>query len=352
MATPAFTPTDHQWMSYALHLARQGLGHVRTNPMVGAVVAHGDQLIASGYHPGYGQLHAERIALMSVAESDEHLLPQATLYVTLEPCNHHGKTPPCTDIILEKGIKKVIVCQLDPNPQMSGKSIEMLRSKGIEVEVGLLEDQGKELTKAFVKNQKTGMPYTILKYARSADGYIGHPDKQVWLSNPQSKIMSHKWRTEIDAIMIGSETAIVDDPSLTAREYPGNSPLRVVIDRRGRLEGTDLSILTDGHPTVIYTTRTPDTPHNDTVDYRTLDESDGLPEILSDLYAHYKVGTLLVEGGRSLLQSFINDDLWDEGRIIHTPTFLDDGVKAHSIKGLLRQSYSLDTDRIDIIERQ
>lgn len=352
MATPAFTPTDHQWMSYALHLARQGLGHVQTNPMVGAVVAHGDQLIASGYHPGYGQLHAERIALRSVAPSDEHLLPQATLYVTLEPCNHHGKTPPCTDIILEKGIKKVIVCQLDPNPQMSGKSIEMLRSKGIEVQVGLLEDQGEELTKAFVKNQKTAMPYTILKCARSADGYMGHSDKQVWLSNPQSKIMSHKWRTEIDAIMIGSETALVDDPSLTAREYPGHSPLRVVIDRRGRLEGADLRLVTDGHPTVIYTTVPPDTPHSDTVDYRTLDESDGLPEILSELYAHYKVGTLLVEGGHALLQSFINDDLWDEGRIIHTQTLLEDGVKAPSVKGLLRQSYSLDTDRIDIIERQ
>jgi diaminohydroxyphosphoribosylaminopyrimidine deaminase/5-amino-6-(5-phosphoribosylamino)uracil reductase len=227
---------DHtRYMQRCFDLAYLGAGKVSPNPMVGAVLVHQNQIIGEGFHTGYGQPHAEVEAVRSVREEDKPLLSESTLYVSLEPCCFRGKTPACTSLILEKNIPKVVISVKDFTPEVAGKGVAILKEAGVEVITGILEEEGKKV--AAIRNHivQQHRPFVLLKYARSADGYLSKKGQSTWLTNPLSKRWVHQWRKETDAIMVGTETAMMDNPCLTTRYFQGASPIRVVLDRQGRL---------------------------------------------------------------------------------------------------------------------
>ena len=300
-------------MSRCISLARLGAGNVSTNPMVGAVVVHNGKIIGEGYHRKCGGPHAEVNAINSV--KDPALLPESEIYVSLEPCAHFGKTPPCADLIIEKKIKKVYVGCLDPFSKVDGKGIQKLRAAGVEVVVGVLEKECQELNRRFFTSVNLKRPYVILKWAQSIDGYIDKDCKPVRISNHQTEILNHKWRSEEDAILVGYNTALRDNPSLTNRLWAGKNPLRVVLDRDGSLP-KNLKIFDDSARTVVLDFHGDDMPHN----------------VLSALN-EMKVQSLIIEGGASTHRRFIKAGLWDEARIFVADVMLGGGTKAAEIRG-------------------
>lgn len=325
---------EEKYMARCLQLARCGRGHTRPNPMVGAVVVSGGQIIGEGFHRRGGEAHAEVNAIAAVKE--EKLLENATLYVSLEPCSHWGKTPPCASLILQKRIPRVVVGCLDPFPEVSGRGVRMLREAGVEVVTGVLEKEAWELNKAFMTLQTEGRPYVILKWAESADGFIDRNRTDVSeaparLSSPQTLRRVHKLRSEVGAIMVGTRTALLDNPSLTVRHWAGLSPLRVTIDRAGCIPAS--YHLFDGSvPTLIFTANKAcaDRPN---VTYVQADFSRPvLPQVMAQLAAR-KIDSLLVEGGAQLLNSFLEAGLWDEARVETAPICLKTGVRAPTMKG-------------------
>ena len=218
------------YMQRCIDLARLAGKNVRSNPNVGSVLVHDGRIIGESYHKAYGEAHAERNAIASVRNEDRELIPDATLYISLEPCNISAKTPPCSELIIDSGIKKIVIGTKDPNPKIAGSSIAFLEQKGIHVTQGILEPQARQLIAPFVSNLNK-LPYIILKYAQSTDNYIGKRDMNIWLSNDAMKRKSHIWRTEVDAILVGYNTALTDNPKLTTRLVPGESPLRIILDR-------------------------------------------------------------------------------------------------------------------------
>jgi diaminohydroxyphosphoribosylaminopyrimidine deaminase/5-amino-6-(5-phosphoribosylamino)uracil reductase len=300
-------------MSRCISLARLGAGNVSTNPMVGAVVVHKGKIIGEGYHRKCGGPHAEVNAINSV--KDQSLLKESEIYVSLEPCAHFGKTPPCADLIIEKKIKKVYVGCLDPFSKVDGKGIQKLRAAGVEVVVGVLEKECQELNRRFFTSVNLRRPYVMLKWAQSIDGYIDKDCKPVRISNHQTEILNHKWRSEEDAILVGYNTALRDNPSLTNRLWAGKNPLRVVLDRDGSLP-KDLKIFDDSARTVVLDFHGDDMPHN----------------VLSALN-EMKVQSLIIEGGASTHRRFIKAGLWDEARIFVADVMLGGGTKAAEIRG-------------------
>lgn len=329
-------------------MARLGSHHVLSNPQVGCVITHDDRIIGEGYHRQYGGAHAEIEAIRSIQAKDKALLSEAHLYVSLEPCFHHGKTPPCVEAILKEGIKEVTICNLDPNPKTHGKSLSKLRAAGVKVHVGLMSAEGVELNRRFFVNQTESLPYVILKWAQSKDGYLGKKDQQIWLSNKLSNLQVHKWREEVDAILIGTNTAITDDPLLTNRRPQGRSPHRFVLDRFGRIP-KNRKILCDDLPTTIITS----------LDKYSINRANKEVHMLSTehwnvkniLRIIYKCGysKLLIEGGAALHKSVITNELWHEARIIHTPIKLITGIKAPMLAGKVKRQYLLKSDRVLII---
>ncbi|HEX8426179.1 bifunctional diaminohydroxyphosphoribosylaminopyrimidine deaminase/5-amino-6-(5-phosphoribosylamino)uracil reductase RibD [Hymenobacter sp.] len=320
----SYSPFDHLMMRRALDLARLGIGHTRPNPMVGCVVTHGGRVIGEGWHRQYGGPHAEVNALAAVA--DETLLPQSRVYVTLEPCAHHGKTPPCADLLVAKGVVEVVVCNLDPNPLVAGRGLEKLRAAGIHVETGLLEAEGRWLNRRFFTSQEKKRPYVVLKWAETADGYLAGPYFQpVPISGELARVAVHQWRAEEQAILVGTRTALHDNPHLNVREWPGPNPIRVVIDKNLSLPPTHH--LFDGkQPTVVYTYR--EKSNKEHLDYVMLSEAEDLfPQILSSLHQR-NVQSVLVEGGPTVLNSLMKDGLWDEIRVLRNPRRLAGGVLA------------------------
>ncbi len=318
---------DEKYISRCLQLARNGCCTVSPNPMVGAIIVHDDTIIGEGYHVRCGEAHAEVNALRSVP--DERLLRESTLYVNLEPCAHYGKTPPCADLIIEKGIPRVVVGCIDPFPAVAGKGIEKLRKAGTEVVVGVLETACRNLNHRFFTFHTLKRPYITLKWAESADGFIDivrTEGKPILLSNAYTTLLAHKRRTEHDAILVGRKTALLDDPSLSVRAWYGKNPVRMVIDK-------DLSLppnlhLFDGQIQTWVFTHASVTPLDLPVEYIRLDFTrDILPQILDVLYRR-KFQSLLVEGGSTLLQSFIDSDTWDEAYIEKAPVYLRNGVRA------------------------
>jgi diaminohydroxyphosphoribosylaminopyrimidine deaminase/5-amino-6-(5-phosphoribosylamino)uracil reductase len=281
--------------------------------MVGAVVVHNGKIIGEGYHRKCGGPHAEVNAINSV--KDPALLPESEIYVSLEPCAHFGKTPPCADLIIEKKIKKVYVGCLDPFSKVDGKGIQKLRAAGVEVVVGVLEKECQELNRRFFTSVNLKRPYVILKWAQSIDGYIDKDYKPVRISNHQTEILNHKWRSEEDAILVGYNTALRDNPSLTNRLWAGKNPLRVVLDRDGLLP-KNLKIFDDSARTVVLDFHGDDMPHN----------------VLSALN-EMKVQSLIIEGGASTHRRFIKAGLWDEARIFVADVMLGGGTKAAEIRG-------------------
>ena len=301
---------EEVFMARCLQLAACGRLHASPNPMVGAVVVHKGRIIGEGYHRKCGEGHAEVNAIASV--KDPSLLKESVLYVSLEPCSHYGKTPPCAELIIRSGIPKVVVACLDPFPEVSGRGVRMLQEAGVEVLTGVLEAEALTLNRSFITCHTHKRPYIILKWAESMDGYIDRHrtddgQEAAKLSSPERLRYNHRLRTHVDAILVGTNTALLDNPSLSVRHWAGPDPIRIYIDRKNRIPKTHH--LFDGKQETW-----------------ALETSD-LTEMVSLLYQR-KVNTLLVEGGAQLLNAFIAADLWDEIEREQTPIRLLDGVKA------------------------
>jgi len=296
---------DIKYMRRCLQLAVNGLGRVRPNPLVGCVVVKDGMIVSEGYHQEYGHNHAERNALLRESTPATADYRSSTLYVNLEPCSHYGKTPPCADLIVEKGVKRVVCCNDDPNPLVAGNGFRKLEAAGIEVKRHVLEDEGRELNRRFFTFMEQKRPYVILKWAESKDGFLApYTPGSYWLSTQEQNRLNHRWRTEEAAILVGSETYLQDRPSLTARHYRGPQPQPIVLDRRNRL--TDVP----SHWLHL---------HTQTVE-----------EVLQTLY-EARIQSVIVEGGRMILDAFIASGLYDEVRILRGPNNLDEGLKAPDI---------------------
>ena len=317
--------TDQLFMRRALELATLGRGSVSPNPLVGCVVVHENKIIGEGWHRRYGQAHAEVNAINDViAAGLADLLPQSTVYVTLEPCSHFGKTPPCAALLVAKNIKRVVVCNDDPNPLVAGQGLRLLRDAGIEVETGVLLAEGRQLNARFFTFFEQKRPYIILKWAQTVDDFIAAPDgKPLIISNQLSRTLAHKWRSEEDAIMVGTNTALNDNPQLNVRLWTGRNPVRVLTDPNGRLPSS-LRVFDESQPTLIF------------------QETD-LRVILARLYQQ-KIQSVLVEGGTKLLQSFIDEGLYDEIRVFRSPHKIGVGVAAPVLRSgtLLPQQKLMD----------
>lgn len=320
---------DEGFMQRAIIIARRANGNNAPNPRVGAVLVYNNRIIGEGYHQQYGKAHAEVNAVAAVRPADCSLLPKSTLYVTLEPCFHKGKTPPCVQLILRKKIARVVIACKDPFEKVAGRSIALLRERGVEVLVGVLEEQAAHLARRFFTNVKQKRPYVVLKYAQSKDGFMGSCHKRVLISNAFSQRLVHQWRRKESAILVGTNTALLDNPSLNNRFWAGRQPLRLVIDRNLRLPRT-LKIFDGQLPTWVFTTKA-DSPEWKNVRFVQLqDQAPFLPQLLAYLYQE-KIQSLLVEGGAQLLESFLEANLWEEARILQSSTLLGEGVVAPSI---------------------
>lgn len=318
--------TDEKYMYRCLQLAEYGAGYVAPNPRVGAVLVANGKIIGEGYHAIFGQGHAEVNAFASVKEPE--LLPVATLYVSLEPCSHYGKTPPCADLIIRKGVRRVVIGCQDPYEKVAGRGIRMLREAGIEVVVGVLEEACQELIRRFMTYQLQKRPYVTLKWAQSADGMMDvyrEDGRAVRISTPLSMMAVHRQRSLNQAILVGRRTAELDNPSLTVREWAGKHPLRVVFDRRLTLP-SHLHLFDGNVPTLVLTEQATG-PDRRGVTYVQIDyQRPALPQLMHLLYERH-IQSLMVEGGSVLLQSFIDEGWWDEIYIEHGTCYLKEGVR-------------------------
>ena len=338
-------PTHEDFMSRCLELAAMGTGHVSPNPVVGAVLVYNGRIIGEGYHERYGGPHAEVHCINSVKEEDQHLVKEATMYVSLEPCAHHGKTPPCADLIIDCGIRKVATGSSDPNPLVAGRGITKLRDAGIDVTEHVLRRECDHINRRFVTFHTAHRPYIILKWAQSADGYFApEAGKQQWLTNEYSRKLVHKWRTEEDAILVGTRTALIDDPQLTARLWPGRSPVRILIDMNLKVP-TASKIYDDDAMTIVYN-RIKEGLELGTV-YVKLNDGEVPAQIASDLY-HRKILSVIIEGGAHTLEQFIAAGLWDEARIFTSSVLLSAGIRAPQAKGEAAEMQQIADDTLII----
>lgn len=322
-----------KYIRRCIDLALNGKGHTKTNPMVGCVIVNNDRVIGEGYHEYYGGPHAEVNAINSV--KDKSLLVKSTLYVSLEPCAHTGKTPPCSDLIVRLKIPKVVIGSRDPNSLVAGKGIEKLKRANIEVVEGVLEDECMVLNNRFFTYHSKKRPYIILKWAESADGFMdierdaGTPIGPNWISNPISRMLVHKWRSEENAILVGTNTVLADNPSLTTRLWNGNSPVRVVLDRRSRLP-LDSNVFSNKAATLIFTEES--SKEIDNLSYYQIDFTvPPIEAILNQLWVN-EIQSVIIEGGKKVLQSFIDSNYWDEARIFRGNTVFQKGLSAPQIK--------------------
>lgn len=307
---------DEMYIRRCFALAENGIHYVAPNPMVGCVIVKNGEIVSEGFHQCCGQNHAERNAILRVA--DKSCFEGSTLYVNLEPCSHHGKTPPCADLIAQYPFKRVVVCNLDPNPLVAGRGIEKIRNAGIEVTIGILEEEGRFLNRRFFTYIEKQRPYIILKWAQTRDGFMDidrsdSKQKSYWITNEKLKCEVHKWRTEEAAIMVGTQTVVNDNPQLSSRLWYGKNPLRIALDKTGRIP--EQSFILDGSiPTIIYTEdRNLESKEN--IEYVVIDFENLLNEILADLW-HRKIQSVIVEGGLKLLNTFITENVWDEARVL------------------------------------
>ncbi len=324
-----------KYMQRCIELARYGAGTVSPNPMVGSVIVCDDKIIGEGFHRAYGEAHAEVNAIRNVSDNysnAKELLKRSTIYVNLEPCSHFGKTPPCADLIIRNEIPRAVVGCRDPFGQMDGRGIERLRNAGIEVVEDLLTGKCIDLNKRFFTRIQKQRPYIILKWAQTSDGFFAPSDRsQKWISSMSSKQLVHRWRTEEDAILVGKNTALADNPRLNAREWAGKDPVRIIIDRRLELPA-NLHIFDQSQETIIFNEQK--TELLGKTKYLELENFDNLlPQLIAYQLYLMDIQSLMVEGGAKTLNLFIKAGLWDEARVFTGPQIWTDGIPAPSING-------------------
>lgn len=337
-------PTHEMYMKRCLQLAEMGKGLVAPNPMVGAVAVYGETIVGEGFHEIYGGPHAEVNALRGIANE---VLKHSTLYVNLEPCSHYGKTPPCADLILERQIPRVVVAMQDPNPKVAGKGIEKLRNAGVEVITDVLQEEALFVNRRFVTYHQKHRPYIILKWAQTADGFISGSDrKPIAITGKLSQVLSHQWRTEEAAIMVGANTVRTDNPQLTARYFEGRHPVRITFDRKS--EFSTYRIGDAQARTIFFTegvTAATAQPERIAIDF----SSDRISQTMQALYDR-GIQSVIIEGGSGLLQSYINAKVWDEARVFtNNSMMLKDGVKAPDLNLENAVSQELGKDTLKII---
>ncbi|MFH6961742.1 bifunctional diaminohydroxyphosphoribosylaminopyrimidine deaminase/5-amino-6-(5-phosphoribosylamino)uracil reductase RibD [Flavobacterium plurextorum] len=323
-----------KYIRRCIELAKNGFGTTYPNPMVGSVIVYNDKIIGEGWHKKAGEPHAEVNAVRSV--KDKSLLKKATIYVSLEPCSHFGKTPPCCDLIIENKIPNVVVGTVDPNEKVAGNGIRKLLEAGANVTVGVLEDECNELNKRFFTFHQKKRPYIILKWAESLDGYLA-PEKEinqerkpVWITNIYSRQLVHKWRSEEQAILVGTQTVIDDNPKLNIRDWSGNNPVRAILDQNNRIS-KDSFIFDDSVKTIVLTKSENNISTENTLFEKIEFDNNSIENILSVLHQH-QIQSIIIEGGKQTLQSFIDKNIWDEARIFIGKNTFEKGTKAPELK--------------------
>lgn len=338
---------DELFMQRAFDLAQLSRGSVSPNPLVGCVIVHNNEIIGEGRHEKYGEAHAEVNAVASV--KDHTLLKDSTVYVNLEPCSHFGKTPPCADMLIKHQVKKVVISNVDPNPLVGGKGIQKLKAAGIEVVTGVLEARGSELNKRFFTFIEKKRPYIILKWAETVDGFIARENfDSKWISNEHSRQLVHKWRSEEDAVLVGTGTAFHDNPSLTVRDWSGRNPVRIVIDRMTRLPES-LTLFDRMQKTICYTLGKFEISNN--LEFIMLNEATFQHDMMSDLFKR-NIQSIIIEGGATTLQQFINNGLWDEARIFISDKEFGKGISAPQFTGNLISKESVFNDTLTVYTRK
>ena len=339
-------------MKRALELAAQGMGKVAPNPLVGCVIVCEDRIIGEGFHQRYGGAHAEVNAINSV--EDKSLLEKSTLYVTLEPCNHQGLTPACTELIIENKIPKVVIATVDPNPLVSGKGIERLREAGIQVELGLMEVEARWINRRFNTFHEKQRPYIILKWAETQDGFMdilreNGETGSFAISGKEAKTLVHRWRTEEAAILVGSRTVFIDNPQLTTRHWEGKDPVRIVIDANLKVPRTH-RIFEDRGRTIVFNRLETRPIFN--IEYVQLNFAEEILPRIMDYLSYEKLTSVIVEGGAATLGRFLELGLWDEIRRFKAPMKLEAGLKAPIIDGIPAETLQVGDDILEVYYRE
>ncbi len=337
---------QEKYIKRCIELAKNGLGTTYPNPLVGCVIVFENTIIGEGWHKKSGASHAEVIAIESV--QNKELLSSSTLYVSLEPCSHFGKTPPCADLILKYKIPNVVIGTVDPNSKVAGKGIQKLKDSGVNVTFGILEKEGNELNKRFFTFHRKNRPYIILKWAESADGFISPKNKTeqkpVWISNEYSRQLVHKWRSEEQAILVGTQTIIDDNPSLTVRDWVGKNPIRVVIDKENAIDLSS-NVFDNQAKTIVFSNKEV-TSNSDKIQTIKIDfDTNSTQEIVKKLYNN-NIQSIIIEGGRKTLQSFIDTNLWDEARVFIGEINLKEGTKAPELNRKINLKVVLKKDTL------
>jgi diaminohydroxyphosphoribosylaminopyrimidine deaminase/5-amino-6-(5-phosphoribosylamino)uracil reductase len=336
------------YMQRCFQLAKLAGSEVGTNPNVGALLVHDEKIIGEGYHEKFGAPHAEVNAIASVSDSNKHLIPDSTLYVSLEPCNIHRKTPPCSQLILRHKIKTLVVGCQDPNPEIAGSSLSFLERNGVQIIKNICRQEAEELIAPFTVNILENRPFITIKFAQSKDFFISQEGYQTWLSSESSKIFSHQLRSLNHGILIGNRTAIIDNPSLTNRLYSGSSPLRICIDPKNKIP-FDSVLFQDEFPTLIINESERKEKLKSNKEQWTMSIS--LNDLVTKLYTNKGVGRLIVEGGSKTIESFLKEELWDMAHVINTNRLLHKGVKSPTINGRLSGKMSLENDTVFTIRK-
>ncbi|WP_350285537.1 bifunctional diaminohydroxyphosphoribosylaminopyrimidine deaminase/5-amino-6-(5-phosphoribosylamino)uracil reductase RibD [uncultured Croceitalea sp.] len=344
---------DEKYLSRCIELGKIGLGNTAPNPMVGCVIVHNERIIGEGFTSPYGGPHAEVNAINAVKKKE--LLKEATLYVSLEPCSHFGKTPPCADLIVEQQIKRVVIGLSDPHEKVAGKGIERLKAAGCEVVVGVLKVECREHHKRFLTFQEKKRPYIVLKWAQTSDGFIAPSPSErqenpepFWITNPYSRQLVHQWRSEEQAILVGTKTVLLDNPKLNVRDWKGKHPIRIVIDRHLSIP-ENYDVFDNSVKTIFVHDKNKETTNSENISFEQLDFSADVPKQICNLLYRHNITSVLIEGGSYTLQSFIDADLWDEARIFTGHMAFTKGTKAPTVSGSLLEEKKIFTDTLKLL---